>query len=244
MNPGETTWLRLRLAKEGDARFLGHLDLMRALERAIRRAGLPLAYTGGFNPQPRLVAASALALGASSEAELFDVGLSHPVDPGEGAALLAGQLPRGLRLLAARAVGEARPSLAEALAWAAYRLRLDGVPGGGWSRLLESAAAEMGAATRGEAVAGRGETAAGPRGGRPAAGTVAGRVREITLLRAREGEALLHTVLAAGARGHLRPAELVAWLEGRGGAGLRLLEVHRLELFAERDGKPVPLWES
>lgn len=238
MNPQGTTWLRVRLAKEGDARFLGHLDLMRALERAIRRAGLPLAYTGGFNPQPRLVAASALALGVGSEAELLDVGLTAPVDPEEVAARLAGQLPRGLRLLAVRTVAEARPSLAEALAWAAYRLRLAGEPGSGWAGLLALAAAEVHAAA-GNSV----EPAAGPgeKGGRGRA--VAGRVREIALLEERGGEAVVRAVLAAGARAHLRPAELAAWLEELAGTAVRLVEVERLELFAERDGQAVPLWE-
>ncbi len=238
MTPAETAWLRLRLAKEGDARFLGHLDLMRALERAVRRAGLPLAYTGGFNPQPRLVAASALALGAGSEAELFDVGLTRPVDPEEAAALLSGQLPRGLRLLAVRAVKQGRSSLAEALAWAAYRLRLAGKPTMGWDGLTALAATQMGTG---------GGDAAGPAAGAGVKGRpgreAARLVREMALLEEGDGEATVRAVLAAGPRGHLRPQELVAWLAELGGADLRLLGVQRLELLAERDGKPVPLWE-
>jgi radical SAM-linked protein len=73
--------LRFRFSKAGPARFISHLDLARALERALNRARIPVAYTQGFNRRPRLQFAAALPLGFTSEAELADVWLLERVEP-------------------------------------------------------------------------------------------------------------------------------------------------------------------
>ncbi|HEX2036868.1 MAG TPA: TIGR03936 family radical SAM-associated protein, partial [Chloroflexota bacterium] len=72
---GRPPVLRMRLvfAKRPSVRFIGHLDLVRLWERACRRAQLPLAYTLGFTPHPRLTFASPLALGATGDRELLDI---------------------------------------------------------------------------------------------------------------------------------------------------------------------------
>ena len=73
--------MRMTFTKEGTARYISHLDLARAVERALNRAGLPIAYTQGFNRRPRLSLAAALPLGYTSQAEIADVWLTEPVDP-------------------------------------------------------------------------------------------------------------------------------------------------------------------
>jgi len=67
--------LRITFSKEGWLIYSSHLDLMRVWERALRRAGAPLAYSGGFNPRPKLQIARALPLGHVGEGELIDVWL-------------------------------------------------------------------------------------------------------------------------------------------------------------------------
>jgi len=67
------TRLRIKFAKEGALRYVGHLDLHHIWQRSIRRAGLPLVYSQGFHPQPKIQLASALALGFSSQAEVVDI---------------------------------------------------------------------------------------------------------------------------------------------------------------------------
>jgi radical SAM-linked protein len=67
--------LRLVFAKDGPARFIGHLDLARTLERMLNRAQIPLAYTQGYNPRPRMQLATALPLGFTSECEIADIWL-------------------------------------------------------------------------------------------------------------------------------------------------------------------------
>jgi radical SAM-linked protein len=75
--------LRVEFAKLGWLRFTGHLDLARAWERMLRRAALPLAYSLGHTPQPRVNLAAALPLGFSSQCELMDIWLEQPVEPAD-----------------------------------------------------------------------------------------------------------------------------------------------------------------
>ncbi len=93
--------LTLLFRKVADLRFLSHLEVVRSLIRAMRRAGLPLAYSGGYNPQPRVSIASALPVGVAGLRELAEVELRERVEPGAFVARLNGQLPEGLRALGA-----------------------------------------------------------------------------------------------------------------------------------------------
>lgn len=91
-----------RFTKGEPVRFVGHLDLMRVFERAMRRSGFPIGYSQGFNPRPRMSFASALTLGATSEWELCQLDLARDVAPAEmeGALnALRAQLPPGLNVL-------------------------------------------------------------------------------------------------------------------------------------------------
>lgn len=75
--------LRLRFAKRGRLKFISHLDLCRTMQSAMIRACLPLWYTEGFNPHPRISVALPLSVGAESECELLDVKVTEMPDPGE-----------------------------------------------------------------------------------------------------------------------------------------------------------------
>ncbi|MEW6724810.1 MAG: TIGR03936 family radical SAM-associated protein [Bacillota bacterium] len=107
--------IRARLEKAGPARYISHLDFLRALERALRRARLPIAYSEGFNPHPRLSFASALPLGATSEAEFIDLLLREDLSATELQHRLNAQLPEGIRVAECREVDEAADSLAARL---------------------------------------------------------------------------------------------------------------------------------
>jgi radical SAM-linked protein len=89
--------LRITFAKTEAMRFTGHLDLHRAWERSIRRAGLPLAYTQGFNPHPRINLASALPLGFTSDCELIDIWLEKPLPLADLQQALERALPPGIK---------------------------------------------------------------------------------------------------------------------------------------------------
>ncbi|MDW8327986.1 MAG: TIGR03936 family radical SAM-associated protein [Anaerolineales bacterium] len=117
--------LRLTFAKTEAMRFTGHLDLHTAWERTFRRARLPLAYSQGYHPQPRLQLAAALPLGFTSECEIADVWLETPQEPEAVRAALEAALPPGLKLLSITEVPPAEPALQTQVRSAEYLVTLD-----------------------------------------------------------------------------------------------------------------------
>ena len=88
--------LRVRYAKRGRLRFTSHRDFSRAFERAVFRARVPMAYSSGFNPHPRISYAGAAPTGSASEAEYLELALAEVVDPAAIQAALDEALPDGL----------------------------------------------------------------------------------------------------------------------------------------------------
>jgi radical SAM-linked protein len=117
--------LRLRYAKRGRLRFSSHRDFQRAFERALRRAQVPMAYSAGFNPHPKVSYANAAATGVASEAEYVEIAVAAVCDPERVRAALDASLPPGLDVIE---VVEAGPgSLVERLEASVYEIRLPGV---------------------------------------------------------------------------------------------------------------------
>ena len=117
--------LRLRYAKRGRLRFTSHRDLARAFERALRRAGVPMAYSQGFSPHPKVSWSGAVPTGVASEAEYVELQLVERVVPETLRAELDAALPPGMDLLE---VVEAAPGpLAERLGASRWRIDLPGV---------------------------------------------------------------------------------------------------------------------
>jgi len=110
-------------AKEGPAKYISHLDLIRAFERAARRAGLPIAFTRGFNPHAKLSFAAPLAVGTAGEAEFADIELDRDIPAGVVAKSLAAAMPDGLRLIEVRPVAQSAPALMAIVDRAAYTAR-------------------------------------------------------------------------------------------------------------------------
>lgn len=98
----------MRFAKSGDLRFISHNDLMRCLERALRRAELPMAYSQGFSPRPKLAIPLSLALGIEGRREVVELELDRALPPEEVLARLNAELPEGLTLDQARALPPGR----------------------------------------------------------------------------------------------------------------------------------------
>jgi radical SAM-linked protein len=110
--------LRVRYAKRGRLRFTSHRDFSRAFERAIVRARVPMAYSSGFNPHPRISYAGASPTGAASEAEYLEIGLARTTDPAEVLTALDEALPTGLDVLeVVESPGGSLADLLEASVW-------------------------------------------------------------------------------------------------------------------------------
>jgi radical SAM-linked protein len=117
--------LRLRYAKRGPLRFTSTRDFQRALERALRRTGVPMAYSQGFNPHPRISYTNAAPTGTASEAEYAELAVTAVLDPDRVRAVLDASLPPGLDVLEVVAVRT--PDLAERLQASVWVVELPGV---------------------------------------------------------------------------------------------------------------------
>ena len=91
--------LRLRYAKRGRLRFSSHRDFQRALERALRRAGVPMAYSAGFSPHPKISYSNSAPTGVASEAEYVEIGVTQLCDPDKLRSALDEALPPGLDII-------------------------------------------------------------------------------------------------------------------------------------------------
>ncbi len=125
--------LRVTFSKEGWLIYSSHLDLMRVWERALRRAGVALAYSGGYHPRPKLQLARALPLGHVGERELIDVWLERPVDQRELSQSLVPVLPDGLKLRSVQEIRPEAPAMQTQVIATEYRVRVD------WDQPAEAA---------------------------------------------------------------------------------------------------------
>ncbi len=116
--------LRFAFAKTGDMALIGHLDTVRLLERALRRSGLPVSFTGGFHPLPRLQLALPLPLAVEGLGEWFDLEFAQATEPEHVRQRLQAELPPGLALRSVRQVPLQGPSLSQELRAAHWSLEL------------------------------------------------------------------------------------------------------------------------
>jgi radical SAM-linked protein len=212
--------LRITFVKGSRLKYISHLDLALAWERTLRRAGVPLAYSQGFNPQARLQLASGLPLGYTGTAEVMDVILDDLMSPAEFIARVRSVLPAGLTVTAVEEVAVRAPSLQSALCRAEYRVTVEtALPAGELSRciagLLDADRLEQQRVRRG-----RLETF-----------DLRSLVDDVRLETVSEGQAVLWMRLSAGQRGNARPDAVLEALGLAGGYAL----VERTKLLFEFD---------
>lgn len=215
--------LRVRIMKGEEARFVPHLGFMRAFERAMRRAEIPVAYSEGYHPLPRFSFATALGVGITSEAEYADIQLDPDgpqIGVGEALDALDAKMPPGLGVVAACSYW-GKPSLASRVEYASYRTSA-------CPALKDAASVFMGLATSPGTIT----TKSGQK-----EIDIRKLVREMSVS---DGDAL-EFVCACGGRAHLRPENLLAHLSSIAGAdpNARRFRIHRTGLFFVEDGELV-----
>lgn len=114
--------LRITFSKTAAMKFSGHLDLHKTWERTLRRARLPLAYSEGFNPHPKIQLAAALPLGFTSDCEIVDIWLETPQPLAEARAALERAVPPGITLIEVAEALEGGPALQTQVIAAEYRV--------------------------------------------------------------------------------------------------------------------------
>ncbi len=124
--PNTTKAQRLRVwfGKQADMALVSHLDLMRLFDRVMRRAGLPVAFTGGFHPHPRIALASALSLGSTSSGEIVDFELTQPMDVENFRTQLVSQLPSDIPIYRVEEIDLKAPAANQAMQAAEYLLTI------------------------------------------------------------------------------------------------------------------------
>ena len=135
--------IRITFAKQGALRYTGHLDLHKLWERAARRAELPLAYSQGFHPQPKIYIAAALPLGFSSRCEVMDMRLESDIPLDGLREKLQNTLPTGIQVLNVESADERVPALQTQVISAEYEVTLMGSIDG--SELKQKVDAVLGA---------------------------------------------------------------------------------------------------
>lgn len=117
--------LRIRFCRGEEVKYISHLDIVRLWQRALNRAGVPLAYSEGFNPHPRMSLAAPLALGVSSEAELMDIVLTRWSSPHAFTESVSRQLPGGIQIRQVYNIALPMPSLQSQVRFAEYTVELE-----------------------------------------------------------------------------------------------------------------------
>ena len=235
-------FLRLRLEKCGDARFISHLDFMRTLARAFVRADIPVALSQGFNPHPRFSLALALPMGATGEAEFADLELDRRCDALELARRLNRVLPSGIRVRQVQELPLQSPPLESQVGAIRWLLWV-------WLR------PPVGGETVGEEELRRAISDLLARSSLPVTRERGGKTRTLEarplILSARVSPASgqdttggigLEVLLAVGEQS-LRPAEFAALLAAEGGWQIERLRIHRLQVYARRQGELVDPWQ-
>ena len=134
---GKSQRLRLTFARDAAVRYITHLDVMRMWERALKRAALPLAYSEGFTPRPRIALAAPLAVGMTSECELIELITAERVPLGRVGDDVPAELPAGFRLLGVDEVPMGLPSLQSMVRAACYEVDLpDARDAAAWSAAI------------------------------------------------------------------------------------------------------------
>jgi radical SAM-linked protein len=122
MRGGAANPVRLQYTKLGKVRWISHRDVARALERAFRVVQLPLAFSEGFSPRPKVSFGLALSTGHESDAEYVDLVLAEPVDLDELPPRLTAALPAGIAVVGAVALADRVPALQEAVTCVEWRV--------------------------------------------------------------------------------------------------------------------------
>ncbi len=220
--------VRMEFSKGEEVRFLSHLDLVKAFERAIRRAAIPIAFSEGFNPHPKMNFASALAVGVTSDREYIDIELRESMAAGEVMARLCAALPAGIRLSGAMAVPDNSPALMAVVNRAEYRVKVPAVGSPDIGSLTGAIARFMDSSE--VMIMKRTKKGIQPRNIRPGiikfAGSVNGNTIEFSIL------------TVTGSAGNVRPEEVVNAFAGCLGQEIDagLAQINRIGLYTAAHG--------
>lgn len=219
----------LQFQKAQSVRHLGLLDLQRTMQRALRRSGLPIAYSKGFSPHVVMSFASALSVGISGDHEILDVLLTRDVPADECLERMNRVLPPALRASRVVPADDRHPALMGMLKQASYDIRLEGE---GAPRIADSLKAFL----QQTSVMAIRRTKSGEK-----LVDIRPMIHELRVAQRTQNEALLKARVSFEEAATLKPDVLVGALERFADAQADAVRVHRTGLYGVRDGQAVPL---
>jgi radical SAM-linked protein len=216
--------VRIKFKKEGSAKYISHLDLIRTIQRAVRRADIPIEYTKGFNPHAKISYGPALAVGMSSCGEYLDMELNMEMGQFEMMERLNNSLPQGIRVTAASTVPDNAPSLASVIDAAGYSItgQVKGQDEHSEKKLKSFFSLRHALIQRTD------------KKGRIKQVDIMPLILEVEKILTGAGGVTLEVILAAGSRANLKPAHLIKAIEQETGIILEGIKIHRRGLFIKK----------
>ncbi len=222
--------LVVKYTKGEKVKYISHLDFMRLVQRALRRAEIPVAYSKGFNPHPRLSFASALAVGTTSDGEYLDIILEKEMDPKTLCHRMNEKLPEGIRFVKAVAIDEKAPSLMSVVERGEYLINISGIhdAGADAAALIENFLSQTEILTIKKTKKGERQVDIKPM------------IHSIDIVSQHEDGITIKALLSAGSKANLRPEQLTEALLDFANISYSselLVQIHRLDLYLFQDGK-------
>lgn len=231
--------LRIQYVKKDNMKFLSHLEMVRFMERAFRRMELPLKFSQGFNPHPKISFAAPLAVGVSSEAEIVEVELTEAIDPEKFIKEHHSDVPEGLEFVRAREVSGSGKLMALVRA-SEYLVEV---------RFAEGADAPDARAEKNnlDSYLSKDEIIIQKKNKK-------GKIKDVNIrpfvmdaknVMAEADRSIYRLTVATGSNGNLKPELLIELFMKELGLEEQALSyrVHRLQLFTEKNGKMIPLYD-
>lgn len=219
-------FIRVQFFKKGVAKYISHLDMMRTIQRSVRRAGLPIEYSKGFNPHSKIAYGPALALGVSSDGEFLDMELKDTVAEGEFIKRLNACLPAGLGVTAAKYVPDEAKSLTAIINAAEYSITGPlKEPVQGVQQKIEDFFKSDSIFIERVSKRGRGRRL-----------DIIPLISEIVAIKAEGQRVSIELIIDTGSSSNLRPTELVDALKYHAGLSFEYTDIHRKRLLIRRKG--------
>ncbi|HYF82584.1 MAG TPA: TIGR03936 family radical SAM-associated protein [Clostridia bacterium] len=228
--------IRLKFTKGNEVKYISHLDLMRVFQRAIRRTGIPISYSIGFNPHQEISFGAPLSLGVTSNAEYVDFKLSGTMDVEEIKDRLNSSLPEGIKILGGMKLRENSESAMSVVTHARYKIRIN----------IENVAAEALNKSIEEFIA---QDSIKVMKEQPKKGfalkevDIRPMIVGMKLSEARENMYIIDCLLLSGSRGNLKPELLMMAFKEFTGYNIVGIRINREEVYAEKNNILVDLLE-
>lgn len=228
--------VRLKFTKGWEVKYISHLDLMRTFQRAIRRAGVPISYSSGFNPHQELSFGAPLSLGLTSDAEYVDIKLAERMSVDELIDRLNSALPEGIKILKGMEVAENSKSAMSVVSHAQYKITMtmEGIDGSVLSESIEKFLKQERILVMKE---------------QPKKGfelkeiDIRSMIVGMELTYAKENEYGIRCLLSSGSKANLKPELLMTAFWEFTGYDLKRIRINREEIYAEKNGRLVDLLE-